>query len=376
MKILFWCGDYLPSPGGAQSLVHDLADALRGREHQATVLARSLPGSPEFERTPSHDIVRFDFPVRYERLQLTRVLVERTAAVSCRVHSFLAEGRFDVVCIGLLDMSALYLLTLRSMFPFRLVLYLHGGETRKLSQAQPTFKDLLSVALGMADAIVAVSDDLAREATGVRPDCASKIRVIPNGIDLRTVKTAQARPHPREYLCFAGRLVEEKSAATLLKAFRAAQEQIGDVDLIVAGGGPLETELRALARDCPRPEAVHFLGTVDRNCVHALLKGALFVVLPSITEGFSIVSIEALAMGTPVIGSRIPGIASVAGDGVSGALYTPADEAELAGLIRRYCLDRQALASLAAGARATDLSRFDIAALAGEHLRAYGGPDA
>jgi hypothetical protein len=60
-------------------------------------------------------------------------------------------------------------------------------------------------------------------------------------------------------------------------------------------------------------------------------------------------------------------------DGISGALFDPADVEELARLIRRYCADRAALAWLAAGARATDLRRFDIATLAKEHLHVYGG---
>ena len=373
MKILFCCGDYLPNPGGAQSLINDLAMALGGCGHEVTVLTRRHPDSLESERFAGYDVLRLDYPVLYEKFDLSRAFVERSHHVVLRLTALLTERRFDVVCIGLLDMSALYLLALRPVFGFRTVLYLHGGETRKLPTAEPTYAELFRLSLEMADAIIAVSGDLAREASDFAPNAASKIRAIHNGIDVRAVGAAAPRLHAGEYVCYAGRLTAEKDLETLVAAFARAQPYIGEVDLLIAGGGKLEQNLRELARGCPRPGAIQFLGQVDRACVHALLKGALFAVLPSITEGFPIVAIEALSAGTPVIGSRIPGISAAVEDGVNAALFPAGDAAALSELIRRYCSHREALASLAAGARATDLRRFDIESVAEQHLRVFEG---
>lgn len=370
-RVLFSCGDFLPRPGGAQSVVDDLACAFQGAGHEVTVLTRRHPGTRALERLHGYEIIRMDYPVAYEKFQETDTFRSRSGAILSHIEKILRDRRIDTVLIGLLDMSALYLYALRQHASFQLGLYLHGGETRKLPDAESTYRDLLVLSLHTADVIIAVSPQLAEEAIARAPAARDKIRVIRNGINVRDLSSVSPRKHPRDYICFVGRLVPEKNLGRLIKAFRAIAPEVPDVDLLIAGSGREETQLRRLAKSSDsKRNQIQFLGPVSRREAWALIKGSLFTVLPSITEGHPIVALEALAMGQPLVASRIPGIVGATGEGRHAALFPPKDLKAFATLLRRYLTDRAALADLRSAARAADLSKLDVAHLYRDHLRA------
>lgn len=350
-------------------MVDDLARSLLRLEHEVTVLSRLEPGLAPSETRNGYSIVRFQFPLLFEKLIITPNLLLRSPGLLLRVWKLVRN--FDTVAIGLLDFSALYLLLLRSFLSFRLVLYLHGGDTRKLPRAEVSYRVLLKLALRTADAIIPVSEDLAREAAAYVPAAAGKMRVIPNGIDVELGDQVEAWPHARAYIVFAGRLVPEKDIATLLEAFQIAAPRVLNIDLLICGTGLEKKKFVAQARSRRLANRIRFLGRLDRDQVLAVIKGALFLVLPSRTEGNPMVVIEALAAGTPVIGSRIPAISALVDEGITGALFAPGDAPALARLIEKYGTDRAALALLAAGARGTDRDRFAIRSLVARHLEVY-----
>jgi glycosyltransferase involved in cell wall biosynthesis len=368
MKILFWCGDYHPNPGGAQSVTDDLACELLRLGHEVTVLTRLQPDSPASEMWHGYEILRFDFPVLYEKLLVDRRFVVRSPGILIRTCKLL--DACDVVCIGLLDFSSLYLLLLRPFFRFRLALYLHGGDTRKLPARERSYRGLLKTALWAADVVIPVSQDLAREATAYLTSAARKMRVIANAIDTEGLQRVGPWRHSREYIAFVGRLVEEKDVDTLIQAFQFAASNISDIDLLICGSGQERKRLENLTGSLTG--RIHFLGSLERERAQAVIKGALFVAVPSRTEGHPIVVIEALAAGKPIIGSRIPAVSRLVADGISGALFQPGDAHAMALLIEKYCNDRRALAQLAAGAKASELKGWAMNSLVRQHLEAFG----
>ncbi|MBI5105228.1 MAG: glycosyltransferase family 4 protein, partial [Solirubrobacterales bacterium] len=108
-------------------------------------------------------------------------------------------------------------------------------------------------------------------------------------------ETAPPSDHPRPYVLFAGRLADIKGPATLPDAFR----ELPGVDLLIAGTGELEPEIRARAAGLPN---VRLLGWVDAGGLDALYRGALAAVVPSVGhESFGLVPVEAFARGTPAL---------------------------------------------------------------------------
>ena len=109
------------------------------------------------------------------------------------------------------------------------------------------------------------------------------------------VEDETPEPSERPYLAAAGRLVRMKGFQQLIPLMRYLTE----IDLRIAGTGPYEVELRALARDLPN---VHFEGLLGGMGLARLFRGARGVVVPSLfPETFGYVVLEAFAVKTPVI---------------------------------------------------------------------------
>lgn len=134
------------------------------------------------------------------------------------------------------------------------------------------------------------------------------------------MEPAQAVPSPRPYLLYCGRIDESKGCRELLQAFRTLRRRRADAELVLTGVDHLGL------RD---GDGLRYLGFVDEARKRALMAGAAAFVMPSRWESFSIVTLEALAQGTPVI---VNGRCEVLADHValSGAGWISRDDGELA----------------------------------------------
>jgi glycosyltransferase involved in cell wall biosynthesis len=145
---------------------------------------------------------------------------------------------------------------------------------------------------------------------------ADKISILGNFLPdpLPQIEEHTANP---PYLLFLGRLSPEKGLKTLLDSMVG----LSGIGLKVAGDGPQAEELMAFARDTGLG-CVEFLGHISGYTKWKLLKGALATVVPSVCyEAFGLSAIESLAAGTPVVASRLGGLASIIQHGQNGLLF-------------------------------------------------------
>lgn len=129
---------------------------------------------------------------------------------------------------------------------------------------------------------------------------------------------------------YVGRLAVEKGVTHLL----AALTRLPELEVVIAGEGPLREQLEEQARSLPRPP--RFVGRLGHDELPSLVNRARLQAVPSSSEPFGMVVIEAMACGTPVVASRVGGIPEIleTGDGVRGGwLVPPQDPAELAATI-------------------------------------------
>jgi len=133
-------------------------------------------------------------------------------------------------------------------------------------------------------------------------------------------KNPGPRPHGKPYFLFVGRLELIKGLHTLINAWHC----VHDFDLLVAGTGNYEKELRALAASNPR---IRFLGALPQRELGALYFHALACIVPSITyETFGIIIIEAFARKTPVIARDLGALPEVIHDSGGGYVYRTDEE--------------------------------------------------
>ncbi|MFC2082811.1 glycosyltransferase family 4 protein [Candidatus Bipolaricaulota bacterium] len=168
-----------------------------------------------------------------------------------------------------------------------------------------------------------------------------------------------------------GRLAPEKQQAFFLRALASHSREAGGVHVLVIGEGPSQTEVQASARSLGCEDKVSFLGFVDD--MPAAYRSLDLIVMTSTRESQSMVVLEAMAAGVPVVATDVGGTPWLLGDG-AGWLVSPLDEAALVHAIealRREPARRQALADNARQ-RVEDL--FDSMAAARDYLQKVYNP--
>jgi glycosyltransferase involved in cell wall biosynthesis len=157
-----------------------------------------------------------------------------------------------------------------------------------------------------------------------------------------------------DYVLYAGRLSREKGVSALLRAVARLRE----IPLVVVGDGPLRQQLEIEAAASGAP--VRFEGHLDTEALHARVRGAAFVVVPSEWyENLPYAILEAFALGKPVLGSRIGGIPELVRESETGALFEARDAEALAEVLNRMWRDRGRLVQMGRAARARIEREFD-----------------
>jgi glycogen(starch) synthase len=198
-----------------------------------------------------------------------------------------------------------------------------------------------------ADAVIACSPSMRDEVARLFELDAAEVFVVPNGIDAQRwrLSAAELRAARRRYaadgpmLAFAGRLVYEKGVHTLLEALPTLRRRHPGLRLAVAGTGPYEDDLQALARKLRVGRAVDWLGFAPDQEVVARFNVADAIVVPSMYEPFGIVALEAAAARTPLIAADTGGLHDAVAAGLTVASFPPGDTAGLISAIDTVLAD-------------------------------------
>lgn len=149
-------------------------------------------------------------------------------------------------------------------------------------------------------------------------------------MDKREAARALQLPEARRYFLYLGRLEDSmKRVSSIIRAFQAMAGKFSSFDLIIAGNGKDEEELKAIAKHSAG-DRIHFTGWAFDQSKAWLLNIADGLVLASRREGFPTVIGEAMACGTPVIAPDVGTIADMVIPGNNGWLYPACDDVKLA----------------------------------------------
>ena len=169
--------------------------------------------------------------------------------------------------------------------------------------------------------------------------------------------------------------VPVKSHEDLVRAMRQVADAVPDIRCLLIGEGPSRPQMQALTQSLGLERHVVFTGALDESLKWAALQLSRVIVLPSLSEGRSVVLLEAMVCGTPVVVTNVAGNAEMVDDGVTGLLVPPRDPEALATAILRLLSDRALTERMGRSAR----QRFDQASSPGamvDALRAvYSGVD-
>lgn len=210
----------------------------------------------------------------------------------------------------------------------------------------------------------------------------SKIRVIPNGIEIqRFVEGRQRREDVRAKLGLKpsdivllnlAHIDRAKGQAYLMKAFADLVQDFPTLRLLIAGQvreDQLSTQLQSLVVETKVAEQVRFLGSVQD--VPGLLAAGDFFVMPSLIEGHPVALLEAMAARIPVVATAVPGIEAIAIADVEAILVQPANPDSLAQGIRRALNSRELCSKITAAAFKKVSENFGIEGIASAYSALY-----
>lgn len=337
MKIVIGADTYPPDVNGSANFSQRLARGLAARGHQVHVLCASATGPQLIEHDGAvvvHRIKSWSYR-KYETLRFAMPWL-----VSPEAQRLIAEVRPDVVHIqchmligrGLAkaaQKAGIPYIATNHFMPENVLGYAPFPHWFKPYVGRWTWHDLASV-YGDADLITAPTAravQLLTEATGLYAEPVSC------GIDSdrywQAAQRVAAQAADERTILFVGRLDPEKRVDELIKAYARLPVETG-ARLAIVGDGEQRQSLKQLAVDLGVRDRVDFRGKIsDAELLEAYGRASVFC-MPGIAELQSLVTLEAMSAGKPVVAANAMALPHLVQSGHNGWLYTPGDIGELA----------------------------------------------
>ncbi|MEI6713123.1 MAG: glycosyltransferase family 4 protein [Verrucomicrobiota bacterium] len=327
-RIAIFASAFHPSLGGVEELVRQLVVHLQERDCEMLVCTNQWPRHLHSEElVDGIEVWRFPFRVPWGGFRAKAsfpVYAHRTLTDLCaRLRGWGAE-LIHVQCIST---NGWYAKEASRILGVPLLLTSQGERTMDASgvyQRSVLFNRMLRSCLRQAQRITACSRSVLEDLQAYYgEDFGERAEVVYNGVGDEAFLDGPKWPHPNPYLLAFGRLVPQKGFSVLLHAYAAAKIQ--GVDLLLAGDGPELQDLSSLRDQLGLRDRVHFVGRACRRIVGELIRGCRGLVVPSIREPMGIVALEGMAMGKPLVVSRVDGLIEFTREGTGCKQVPPGD---------------------------------------------------
>ena len=366
MRILTLCYEFPPLGGGGGRVVHGLSRELVRLGHEVTVVTMGYRGLPEREMVDGIDVHRVP-GIRQRLYQCSIPEVACHLPMAARVaRRLLDEQRFDLAHAHFIFPDGLNALGLyrRADLPFLITAHgsdVPGYDPHRLRVAHTVLAPIWRSIVGAAAIVTCPSGVLAQLVRDNAPD--ARIEVIPNGLDVGSLDPLRQR---RKQMLVVSKMLERKGIQYLIRAL--AGTDLG-FEVHVVGDGPYMPEIRRTIAETGA--VVRLWGWLDNDSeeLAQLFRTSSIFVLPSESENFPIVLLEAMRAGLAIVTTRGTGCAEVVGD--AALSVEPRSAEAIRAAIARLAGDPELCKSLGAASRARIEANFSWAAVGKQYLEAY-----
>lgn len=369
MKIGITC---YPTYGGSGAIATELGIELSQRGHEIHFISYAQPFRlPHFmERVFFHEVETTRYPL-FEHNNYS-------LSLAAMMHEVAVRAELDLLHVHYAIPHATSAWIAKEMLgdghPLKIVTTLHGTDITLVGQERSYF-DITRFSIQKSDGITAVSDYLKRETVERFDVSGDGIEVIPNFVEPRLYSRGSYPCRKETFLRPDEMLVMHvsnfrpvKRIADVVRIFARIHERVPS-KLIFVGDGPERPAATAEAEALGITSRVIFLGKQDS--VAELLTCADLLLLPSQSESFGLVALEAMASGVPVVASRAGGLPEVVEDGVTGHLGEIGDVQAMAEMGVSILTDDQKWVRMSVAAQKVAAERFGADVIVPHYERYY-----
>ncbi|WP_298684859.1 glycosyltransferase family 4 protein [uncultured Methanomethylovorans sp.] len=234
-------------------------------------------------------------------------------SVYSSIHS--NKFKFDLIHSHFAYPDGFSSILLGKVFRKPVVITVHGSDINLYTHKMDYLKPLVIYALKNATHIIAVSTALKNRIVelGISED---KISVIHNGynpelfkpMDKNEIRKSLELPFNKKIVLFVGNLIPAKGVTYLIEAMEIISTIRNDVILLIVGDGYLRPKLEKMVQQQRLCNQIIFVGRQPYEKIPLWMNSSDLLVLPSISEGFGAVLIEAAACGKPIVATNVGGI--------------------------------------------------------------------
>lgn len=341
MKICVVSDPYYPYPSGVSEYTYYLAKYLRRFGHSVKIVTTHFPND-----RPEADLVRFG-RVLMIPLNKSYATMSFGLEIPIKMRDFIRNERFDIIHLNGPFPPSLSFFGLHYSNTVNVAALLSAGF--KFSKTgSGIVKKIFRKYNEKIHAVIALSPTAQRSYSAYIP---GDYHIIPPGVDHEifhnNIPLRPRLPDGSPKILFLGRMDRRKGAPNLIQAFPEVRKEFPDARLIIVGMGPDSEQCRTLAYRLGIAAAVHFAGFIPKAEIPGYYAACDIYCSPAHGgESFGIVLLEAMAVGTPVCCSRIPGYEDVVQDGYNGLLFDPREPHDIAQTMIRALRNRELLAAL------------------------------
>ena len=315
-----------PTYGGSGVVATELGMALANKDHEVHFISYSQPFRLDVfsNKINFHEVSVPDYPL-FEYIPYEHNLTAKLVDVVLHEKLNLLHVHYAIPHASA-ALSAKQILASKGI-DLPIITTLHGTDITLLGKDK-SFKSVIEFAINNSDAVTAVSQSLKKE-TLSSFNINKEIQVVPNFIDSNLYKYKIDEDLRRSFVSKEEKLIihisnfrKVKRVQDVLKVFAKIREKIPS-KLLLIGDGPERLEMEQLCRNLNLCESIRFIGKL--KAVEKILSVSDLFLLPSATESFGLVALEAMASKVPVISSNSGGLPEVNIDGKTGFLLDVKD---------------------------------------------------